>query len=542
MEEALRKSNIEIPFVSERGWRYRLFEILPGAITWSILILPFILSIFNPRLTVFFIIAYLLLWFVKAVGLNIRALQGYHTLTIHQKLPWTQMLNELESGQSNQSDKHLPNWHHANIRRMQDSTPLVRASDVLHAIFIATYNESREVLEPTIKSVLASDFDMKRVILILAYEERGGEAIARQAETLIKDYKSHFRDAIAIGHPKDLPGEIIGKGGNITFAGRYLKTYLKQKKIRPVDVVVTTLDADNRPHPKYLAALTYTYVICPDPIHISYQPIPMYTSNIWDAPAPMRVIATGNSFWNIVLALRPHILRNFSAHAQSMQTIIDTDFWSVRTIVEDGHQFWRTYFRYEGNHEVVPIYLPIYQDAVLANGYIRTLKAQFIQLRRWAWGASDVAYVAEKGFFTKNKVPKIDLIFKFLRLLEGHVTWAVAPLILAFGAFIPVWFNPKDYAANQLPIIASRIQTVAMIGIFATLYISLKTLPPKPKRYKAHRNILMMAQWVMLPVTTILYNSFSALYSQTRLMFGKYIGKFDLTEKAVITEDKKTIV
>jgi hypothetical protein len=129
-------------------------------------------------------------------------------------------------------------------------------------------------------------------------------------------------------------------------------------------------------------------------------------NNIWDAPAPMRVIATGNSFWNIILSMRPHMLRNFSSHAQPMEALIDTDFWSVRTIVEDGHQYWRTFFRYDGKHDVYPIYVPIYQDAVLTENYKKTLKAQFIQVRRWAWGASDIAYVAYLGFFRKNRIPK----------------------------------------------------------------------------------------------------------------------------------------
>lgn len=533
--------NIEIPYVKDRGKRYRFFEILPGALTWSILILPFVLSIFNPRITVFFIIAYTLLWFAKAVGVDIRALQGYGIMNKHQKLPWAQMLTELENGQVTQPDRHIPAWHYENVRRLQETTNPVEASDVIHAVIIATWNEGREVLEPTIKSVLASDFDMKRVILIIAYEDRGGPEVESRAKQLIEDYKDTFMYAAAFKHI-DQPGEIIGKGGNITASGRHLQQYLEMHNIDPLRVIVTTLDADNRPHPKYLPALTYVYALAPDPLHLSFQPVTMYTNNIWDAPAPMRVVATGNSFWNMVLTMRPHLLRNFSAHAQSMQAVIDTDFWSVRTVVEDGHQFWRTYFRYDGNHEVVPVYLPIYQDAVLARTYLKTLKAQFVQFRRWAWGASDVAYVAEKGFFTKNKVPKLDVTFKFLRLLEGHVTWAVAPLILAGAAFVPLIFNPKDYAANQLPIIVSRIQTIALIGISVTLFVSLKTLPPRPKRYKAHRNIFMLAQWIMLPVTSILYNSLSALNAQTRLMFGKYLGKFDLTEKAVVTEDKRTVV
>jgi len=265
----------------------------------------------------------------------------------------------------------------------------------------------------------------------------------------------------------------------------------------------------------------------------------MFTNNIWDAPAPMRVIATGNSFWMVVQGLRTHSLRNFSAHAQNMQTLIDTDFWSVRTVVEDGHQYWRTYFRYDGKHNVYPIFLPIYQDAVLSNTLTKTLKAQFVQLRRWAWGASDVSYVAEMGFFRKNNIPKIDLIFKFSRLLEGHVSWATAPLILAFSAFVPLLVNPKNFAANQLPLTASRVQTIALVGIFVTLFFSLKTLPPRPERYKRRRTFFMLIQWVYLPVTTIVYSAFAAIYSQTRLMFGKYLDKFDVTDKAFVTEDKQ---
>ncbi len=532
-------NQIEIPYVKDRGKRYRFFEILPGLLSWSVLVLPFVLSLINPRLTIIFIIGYMMLWFAKALGLDIRALQGYRTLQQHKKLPWQRMFEDLESLDIKANSEVVPKWHADNIDRLKVNPTPIKASNIINAVIIATYNESREILEPTIKAVLDSDFPMKRVILVLAYEERGGEHVAVQAKQLIEEYRSNFMYAIAVGHPNDIPGEVRGKGGNITFAGRELKKYLEKEDINPLNVVVTTLDSDNRPHSKYLSAAAYLYAVTPDPITVSLQPIPMFTNNIWDAPAPMRVIATGNSFWMVVQGLRTHTLRNFSAHAQNMQTLIDTDFWSVRTVVEDGHQFWRTYFRYDGKHEVYPIFLPIYQDAVLSNTLMKTLKAQFIQLRRWAWGASDIAYVAEMGYFRKNKASKLDVTFKFFRLLEGHISWATAPLILAFSAFIPLLLNPKDFAANQLPTIASRVQTVALIGISVTLFFSLKTLPPKPKRYKAHRSIFMILQWVYLPVTTIVYSSFSAINSQTRLMFGKYLGEFDVTDKAFVTEDKK---
>ena len=170
---------------------------------------------------------------------------------------------------------------------------------------------------------------------------------------------------------------------------------------------------------------------------------------------------------------------------------------------------------------------------MLFSTYRKTIKTQFAQIRRWAYGASDIAYVADKAFFTKNKISKTDRLFKFLRLLEGHVSWATAPLILAFAAFVPLLFNSESYTAIQLPIIASRIQTVALAGIFITFFLSFKALPPKPARYKRSRSVFMILQWVLLPVTTILFNALAALNSQTRLMFGRYLDKFDVTDKSV---------
>lgn len=538
--------NIEIPYAEDRGKRYRFFEMLPGMITWSLLALPFVLSAINPRLSIIFILGYIMLWFAKAIGLNIRAIQGYRLLMQHQKLPWSELLEDMRLGEVRKHNQVIPSWHKDTLDRLRDTPSPIDPDNILHAIMIAAYNETIEVLEPTVQSVINSDYDMQKVILIFAYEGRDGARSEPAVLELVDKYKGKFKHIIAAKHPLT-DKEIRGKGGNITFAARELVKYVNKNKIDPLHVIVTTLDSDNRPHNRYLAALSYLYAATNEPLYVSYQPIPIYTNNIWDAPAPMRVIATGNSFWNIVLSTRHHMIRNFSAHAQSLQTLIDTNFWSVRTIVEDGHQFWRTYFRYDGKHEVYPLYVPIYQDAVLSSTYIKTLKAQFIQLRRWAWGASDISFVAEKGFFSKNKVPKIDLVFKFARLLEGHITWAVAPLILALSAFVPRLLNPRELGAtgfvtDQLPYMVSRIQTIALVGITVTLFLSLKMLPPKPARYKNRRSVLMMLQWVMLPLTTILYNSMAALYSQTRLMLGIYFDKFEVTDKATVTEDKQKVI
>ena len=536
-------TDLEIPFERDRKGHYRFFEILPGALSYTILLMPIILSIINVTVAVVAILAYLLIFFVRSLGYSARAIAGYRTMKQHMALDWVGLLDDLEAGVASKSDSESkkPGWHYDNLERLKEQAAVVRPSQLIHAVVIATVNESREVLEPTIQAVIGGEYDAKKMILVIAYEGRAGEVAEKRVMELVELYKPHFKHLMAVKHPSNLPGELIGKGGNITFAGRELQKYLEHQNIDPAYVPVTTLDADNRPDKRYFAALSYLYCVVPDPRRVSFQPLPMFTNNIWDAPTLMRVIATGNNLYYIVNTQRPHLARNFSAHAQSMQALIDMDFWSVRTIVEDGHHFWRSYFCYDGDYRVYPISIPIYQDAVLADGYLRTLKAQFVQLRRWTYGASDIAYIASKGFFSPNKASKYDVTIKFLRTLEGHVTWATGTLLVYFAAFAPSFFHPQNIAANELPLIVSRLQRFGIAGLLVSLYVCLVTLPPRPARYKRHRSILMLTQWAFLPVTSVAYGSLAAFNSQTRLMFKRYLSKFDVTEKAVVNDAGKTI-
>lgn len=534
-------TDIEIPYEQDRhGW-YRFFEILPGALSWILLFMPFILSFISATAAVIFVLIYLLVFFVRSVAYSIRALQGYFAMKKTLKLDWTGFLEDVENDVPTAKEIVRPSWHLASLKRRSELSLSIKPSELYHAVIIATVNESREVLEPTVQSVLASDYDPKKLILVFAYEGRAGKQSEERVQELLKLYGDNFYHAMAVKHPPNLPGEIIGKGSNISYAARELQKYLEHEQLDPAKVIVTTLDADNRPDKQYFAGVSYLFCVVPDPLRAAYQPLPMFTNNIWDAPTLMRVIATGNTLFYIVGTQRVHRARNFSAHAQSMRALIDMDFWSVRTIVEDGHHFWRSYFYYDGNYRVYPLSIPIYQDAVLADGYLRTMKAQFKQLQRWTYGASDVAYVAQKGLRRKNHIPKFNVLSKLLVLLEGHVTWATGTILVFFAAFIPPLFHPQSTAALDLPVVVSRMQRVGLFGLLASVYVCLVTLPPRPERYKRHRSLLMIVQWVLTPITSIGFAAIAAFNSQTRLMFRRYLSKFGVTEKAtVLASGKRT--
>jgi cellulose synthase/poly-beta-1,6-N-acetylglucosamine synthase-like glycosyltransferase len=441
---------------------------------------------------------------------------------------------EKERGQS--GDSFGFEAHRENLRLMAaEPSVFPKPSQLYNAVIVATYNEEYEVIEPTIQSIADSTYDNDKLIVILGYEERGGPQTKTTAEALKKHFKNTFKAFEIVEHPDGLPNEVKGKGGNITYAGRYLQKWVDEHGIAYKDVIITTLDCDNHPHATYFDYVTYEYIVHEDRKHLSYQPVSLFMNNIWDVPAPMRVIATGNSFWNIISSMRPHTLRNFASHSQPMDALVEMGFWSVRSIVEDGHQYWRSYFYFNGNYAVTPIYVPIYQDAVLSETYRRTLKAQFVQLRRWAYGASDIPYVAVRVLTRHRNVPLGPGLARLLRLIDSHITLASISILVAVGGWVPLLINAqaaRDIAAHQLPEVISSIQQVALIGLFITIFLGFKMLPPRPARYKRRRTIGMVLQWFLMPVTAIAYSASSAYNAQTHLLLGKYLDKFDVTEKA----------
>lgn len=538
--------DLEIP-LGKRTRRYRLFEMVPAFLSYGALILLVVLALVNPLLAAVYLMFVIITLLTKAVAIAYRTIGGRNRLEQAQRVDWAARLAALEDPVASYDavygahgegvDQFGFRAHQENLRLMAASpAEFPRPSEVYNAVIVAAYNESYEVLSTTFQSVVDTAYDNRKLIIALAYEERGGTAMKKTAQRLEKKFAKHFYAFHLVQHPKDLPNEVIGKGGNITYAGRFLEDWLPKVGIEYKDVIVTTLDSDNRPHRTYFDYVTYEFIVHEDRKHLSYQPVSLFFNNIWDAPAPMRVVATGNSFWNIISSMRPHTLRNFASHSQPMDALVEMDFWSTRTIVEDGHQYWRSYFYFNGNYAVIPIHVPIYQDAVLSDTYVKTLKAQFVQLRRWAYGASDVPYVATRIFTRKRTVPLSGGLARLVRLIDGHVTLACNAILVAFGAWVPLFINNEaarnNLIVHQLPDTVGMIQRVAMIGLFITVFLSFKMLPRRPERYKRHRSVFMLAQWVLMPFTAVLYSATSALYSQGRLFLGKYLDKFDVTEKA----------
>jgi hypothetical protein len=382
-----------------------------------------------------------------------------------------------------------------------------------------------------LKFILASDYPNKNIVIVFAAEAAYKEGFLEDIKVLEKKYAHHFKDFLWYLHELK-EGEVIGKGSNITNAGRAFWKDYQGKGILPENLMITTLDADHTVHRGYFSRLTYLYVTDPNRYNKTYQPIPLLFNNIWDVPATNRIAAVSTSFWQFIEGMRSYKLRTFAAHAQTMETLIKTDFWAINTIVEDGHQYWRTYFAMGGDAHIIPLYIPVYQDAVLGENLWQSIKYQYKQIRRWSWGVTDFPFVVVNALRHKE-IPVFERVIQVYRQFISFFTWASASFFLA-TSWIPLALSQsyQDTAfAHNSSFYASKTLQFAWFGVFLNYWLSIFLFPPKPKHYGIRYNLEMVFQWALAPIYAIFILSLPALETQTRLIFNKRLESFWITPK-----------
>jgi len=522
----------------------RFLEIIPGFTAWSILILPFALAGIIPSAVAYFILAFNLYWFLKSINIMRHMLKSFSRMRRSVKIDWLErckavsmdplafkgtLLAEYEQTRTSFSQR---NWQE--VENLGENLSVVKDwRQIYHVMFITNYMEDFSITESTYEALRDCNYPNDHIIIVSCGEKRDEENYALVRAEIEKKFGRDFKDIQYYLH-EVIDGEVKGKGSNLYSAGHKFMEHFTANypDIKPEDVLVTTLDADHIVHPEYLANLTYKYIIDANRHRKTYQPVALLFNNIWDAPAPSRILAIASSFWQMVESVRPYRMRTFAAHTQSLKTLIVTDFWSNKTVVEDGHQYWRTYFAYNGDQEMVGLQVPIYQDCVLAETFTMTLKNQYLQRRRWAWGISDFPFII-KSYIHHPEIGIGEKMLQTYRHFGGSISWSTATFLIAF-AWVPLTFNPAfqdTVLSHNVSIFSSNMLRLAWVGIFANMWVYLTLLPPLPEDKRKWDYVGMLAQWLIAPVVSIVFSSLPALESQTRLMLGQSLNVFWVTPK-----------
>jgi hypothetical protein len=519
----------------------RFLEIIPGIAAWGFIFLPFVLAFVSPVSLGVLIMVYSMIWLGKALNISRHLVSGFLRLRKNMKIDWLKLLkrtNKIEKLEefwrlrSRKFKKPSDREELALVRGIEGRQELVKKwNDLYHVVIFAVSTERLEITEASLKFIIASNYPSDKIIVVFAGEDKYKEGFLEDIKILEGKYAHRFKDFRWYLH-KIKPGEVVGKGSNITNAGKKFWRDYKKEGILPTDMIITTLDADHTVHREYFARLSYLYVTDPNRHNKTYQPIPLLFNNIWDVPMMNRIAAVSTSFWQFIEGMRSYKLRTFAAHSQTMDTLLKTDFWSVQTIVEDGHQYWRTYFALGGDAHIVPMYIPVYQDAVLGENIWQSIKNQYKQLRRWSWGVTDFPFVVINAI-KHREIPLPERILQVYRQFISFFTWASASFFLA-TSWIPLALSQsfQDTAfAHNSSLYASRTLQFAWFGVFLNYWLSLFLFPPKPKHYSIRYNLEMIFQWVFSPLFAIFILALPALETQTRLIINKRLDYFWVTPK-----------
>ena len=427
-----------------------------------------------------------------------------------------------------------------------------------HMVIIPNYKEDEEGLARTIGS-LAAQANAKQVVLVMAMEGREPGADAKAAR-LVDRFGGHFAAMFSTFHPYGLPGDTPGKGSNEAWAAREAFSRLIEDGRDDIRrYTVTSCDADAFFHPHHFEALNYLFLSADDRYRTFWQPTIFNTNNVWDVPAPLRIpdgLSGINRTANIVLPVS--VKFPTSCYSLSWSMLHSVDYWDEEVIPEDWHLFLKCSFALGDRVHVEGLYLPLGNDCVLTDGYMKTLKAHYEQAKRHAWGSSDIPY-AWRALGAKSPLSKWRGMLLASALGKTHVLWVaqwylvtlgiVLPSKLAAnGAPMPRWWTHKAFhipgpgwhlenianpdAWTQIgkngifePSIWLNLDgllvAICILPLFLLIYMEGTTRPPRPSYITKRQLAFQYAMWPAMAIITFFWASLPALHAQWLLFSGR---------------------
>ena len=476
---------------------YRVYEILPGFLSWFTIFAAIACSWVFPMQTAIFIIAFDVFWLLKTVYLSLHLRTNWKRIKKHIGTDWAEKLEKLEH------------------------------DHIYHMIMLPFYKEHTSIVEKTLATLLQCKYDSKKMIVVLAAEERAGKESQDIAHAMKEKYGGTFGHFVVTVHPGDIPGELAGKGSNIAYAAESArKEVLDTYQIDYKNVLVSAFDIDTIVYEQYFACLTFMFLTSERPYRTSFQPVPVFNNNIFEAPAISRVVAYSATFWQMVQQERQERLATFSSHSIPFSTLYEVSYWQSNMVSEDSRIFWNCYMKYNGDYLVTPMSYPVSMDANLAPGIWQTVKNIYKQQRRWSYGVENFAYIMFN--FSKNKKIRFgEKLRIFLINIDGYWSLATNPIMIFLLGWMPILLGGRDFNSSMLsfnlPYITRNIMIITMANLVLSYMISVSLMPVMPEKPR-RKKIYHLLQWLFVPLTITIFGAIPALEAQTRLMFGKYMG------------------
>ncbi len=482
----------------------RFFEMLPGILAWLTLIFMVLFSWLLPVWVSIFIILFDIYWVLKTVYLSLHLRATFVEMRRVMKIDWLAKIRE-----------EMP--------AAADGAPVTHPAldEIYHLVILPMYDEPFEVVRESFASLTRVNYDAKKLLVVLALENKAGDAACATGVKLQHEFGAAFGKFLVTHHPAGLPDEIPGKGSNEVWAGQQAMREIIN--IPPEHILVSVFDSDTQVFPEYFSRLTYVFLKAENRTHAIYQPIPLFTNNVYEAPMLARVVAFSTTFWQMMQQSRPERLTSFSSQSIPLSTLLDIGWWDKTIVSEDSRIFWQGYLKYHSDFRVEPLFYPVSMDVNVAPTFWGTMINIYKQQRRWGWGVENIPYMLE-GFRHDPQIPESKKRYWTFNAIEGFHSWATNSLIIFALGWLPLALGGRHFGHSvlsyNLPHITRFIVSLSMVGVASSAILSIFLLPKPPGGLKAKDYLIFVLQWVLMPFTLIIFGAFPGLEAQTRLMLG----------------------
>ena len=556
---------------------YRFLEAIPGLLSVGFLLLLVILVFVSPTIFAVFLSIYGLFFFFKSALHTIYAIYSYKTMIRWQSLDWQEIdrqnLQKTIENFRQKYDQKL-NWSEMldqDLEQIQlnKGTCFENLLEIKHFVIFSTYNEPIDLILKRIKTLQNSGYPNQNLVIVLTKEARSGNSaeigqilktqdwlnVKEMNETFENlhshsDFDSKYKNLdfanwelsmdkinlIYTVHPDGIVGEIKAKAGNVDWAGRHISLFVKAKKYDVETVLVTSLDCDSGVNKNFLQMLSYKFVVTPNRQNRGFQPVPLYSNNFFEAEALPKSIVIGNTIWQIIQSALVDEMHFFSGYSVPLSLYQRMDFWERELVSDDSLTFSRAVTFCNGDFQVLPFWGSFDGDAVVGEDFFDILLAQYLQLRRWAWGAVEGFPYKFYRFFVDpigQKTPsqvKIKLIYNEL---VNHFFWATNSVVFSLIITIPIWigglgiYDISNLTAVQNMLVFTSYLTTASLGfMLLSLFFVFGFIHKEAYKHKkpTWQDYVKSLITLLISPYIFLLSSYPALEAQIRGIIGAYLG------------------
>lgn len=425
------------------------------------------------------------------------------------------------------------------VKTHQDPTNL--PGPVHHLVVIPNYREPVEVVTATIRTILAQPVECSRMTLVLAMEEREKEARSK-VQQIVAMFKGQFTDIQATYHPDGLPGEIIGKGVNETWAVRQMQRELVEHRRIPADqIIVTISDSDSHFHPLYFSELARLFVEQQDRHQAVWHSPILLSNDIWRANFSVRMLAFLTNAVQLSELANPAALASpISSYSLSLRQLESVNYWDPATIAEDTNLFLRCLFASNGHVRLQPVFLPVHANPVFGVSLWQSWVISYRQKIRHAWGATDIGYILQKwALFPRT--PFYIKFVRFFKVLHDHLVLSTTGIIVLLGTIISIMLdsNPVITILPEVdPLFLAIFNGLSGVAMIVFWLGERFRLGRERKAWSLSLIVGEIATLILLAGISLALVSLPALHAQTMMLFGETI-VFYRTPKSVKSRTKE---